>query len=74
MAKREEYERGYGKEYGAVEHEQYCMPSGYKKVTVDMNREAEYPAWNNAADHQAKYPDAKMEGAKRNMQPMGSID
>ncbi len=66
MAERENY-----LSYNAVEGEQYCMPSGYKSVTEEMNRLAKYPAWNAAADDQAKYPDAKMHGDKMRKQEMG---
>ncbi len=64
----------YGKNYGAVEHEQYCMPSPYKKNVNEMNSGAMYPVWNVRADKQAKYPDATLVGAKRNVQPMGKAD
>ena len=64
-----EYERD-----GAVEHEKYCMPTEYKKVTEEMNRMSRYPAWNAKADEQARYPDAKMQGEKRRTQEMGKAD
>ncbi len=64
----------YGKEYGAVTGEQYCMPSPYKDNVNEMNAGSMYPSWNVRADKQPKYPQVTMKAAKKNLQPMGSID
>ncbi len=54
-----------------VENVQYSLKSEYANNVDSMNSMSSYPAWNAAADKQARYPNAKLEGARVRKQIMG---
>ncbi len=53
---------------GAVENEQYCMPSMQKRNVDMMNDKSKWPAWNEKSNTEA-YPSG-MEGPKERKQVM----
>lgn len=53
-----------------IRNEQYSMKSDYAMNVEEMNRQAMYPSWNAAADKQARYPDATLQGERVRKQVM----
>ncbi len=54
------------KNYGAVEQEQYCMPSWQKRNVDEMSQKMGYHDMNDLAN--TPKPPTQMEGEKRNVQ------